>query len=285
MNASSTPFAGPRQGFLRSVRELPLLCQGRPEALKAWLENPGGERLLACVAAIFGGCLAYGFTLGLWRAPEMGFYVALKLPMLIFVTLLTNGLLNGMLALLMGSGLGFRQTMLAMLMSFASFSLITGALSPVALMMVLDAPEPGAPGSAEVYQIILLVHTAIIAFAGVIAHRRFFPVLAAASESRAAAPRVFLAWLSGNLFVGAQVSWYMRPFFGEPGREVQFFRADWNHGTFYESVYTKLQTLLAPLLSQQVPAPFCIVAVLILGAWIAVRCLPRLFRAARRQVR
>ena len=36
------------------------------------------------------------------------------------------------LSQLLGSGLGFRQTMLAMLMSFACFSLITGALSPAA---------------------------------------------------------------------------------------------------------------------------------------------------------
>jgi hypothetical protein len=263
------------------VKELPMLCQGRPEALKAWLENPGGERLLACVAAIFGGCLMYGFTLGLWRAPEMGVYVALKLPMLILLTLLTNGLLNGMLALLLGSGLGFRQTMLAMLMSFASFSLITGALSPVALMMVLDAPEPGTPGSDQAYRIILLVHTGIIAFAGIVAHRRFFPVLAAASESRAAVPRVFLAWLSGNLFVGAQVSWYMRPFFGQPGKEVQFFRADWNHGTFYESVYTNLKTLLSPLLSLRAPALSCIVVALLLGVWIIIRCALHTFRVPR----
>src|SRR6187431_944724 len=125
--------------YLQALRELPLLCQGRPKALQGWLENPTMVRLLACAAAIVLGCGAYGFTLGLWRAPLMGGYVAVKLPLLIFLTLLTNGLLNGMLAQVLGSGLGFKQTVLAMLMSFACFSLITGALSPVALMMVVDA--------------------------------------------------------------------------------------------------------------------------------------------------
>src|SRR5687768_6718009 len=228
--------------FFRSMRELPLLCQGRPEALKGWLEHPTGARLAACVAAIVVGCGAYGFTLGLWRAPLMGGFVAVKLPLLIFLTLLTNGLLNGMLSQLLGSGLGFRQTMLAMLMSFAAFSLITGALSPVALMMVMDAPPPGEPGAADAYRVILLVHTAIIAFAGITAHRRFYPVLAAASENPAAAPRVFLAWLAGNLFVGAQLSWNLRPFFGQPGKEVQFLRADWNRSSFYESIFYNLKS-------------------------------------------
>jgi hypothetical protein len=280
MHPDSQPHPSPVRGFLRSVRELPLLCQGRPDILKTWLENPAGVRLLACLAAILAGCGLYGFTLGLWRAPLMGACVAAKLPLLILLTLLTNGLLNGMLALLLGSGLGFRQTMLAMLMSFASFSLITGALSPVALMMVLDAPAPGEPGSGEAYRVILLTHTAIIAFAGVIAHRRFFPVLAATSESRAAAPRVFLAWLAGNLFVGAQISWYMRPFFGQPGKEIQFFRTDWNRSSFYESVYFNLKTLIAPALQ---PAGIMVLLALCLfsfGAFLIVRSVRKVLRAS-----
>jgi len=282
MNPVPPPPSNPIRGFFRSVRELPLLCQGRPAALRAWLENPAGGRLLACLAAIVVGCSCYGFTLGLWRAPAMGGCVAAKLPMLILLTLLTNGVLNGMLSLLLGSGLGFRQTMLAMLMSFASFSLITGALSPVALLMVLEAPEPGTPGSDQAYRFILLAHTAIIAFAGVTAHRRFFPVLAAASENRAAAPRVFLAWLAGNLFVGAQISWYMRPFFGQPGKAVQFFRADWNHSSFYESIYTNLKGLIAPVLHSAAGLFIaCSIALLLTGVLLFVR----LVRTVRRRVR
>jgi hypothetical protein len=233
--------------YLQSLRELPLLCQGSPLKLSVWLERPSAARLLACITAIVLGCGAYGFTLGLWRAPLMGGFVAVKLPLLIFLTLLTNGLLNGMLAQVLGSGLGFRQTMLAMLMSFACFSLITGALSPVALMMVLDAPRPGEPGAQAAYRTILLVHVVIIAFAGITAHRRFFPVLAAASENRAAGLRVFLAWLAGNLFVGAQLSWNLRPFFGQPGKDVSFFRTDWNRSSFYESVFYNFKAMIGPL--------------------------------------
>ena len=106
--------------FLQSLRELPALCQGRSVVMTGWLEQPTGPRLAACVAAIVAGCGCYGFTLGLWRDPLMGGYVAVKLPLLIFATLLTNGLINGMLAQVLGSGLSFRQTLLAMLMSFAT---------------------------------------------------------------------------------------------------------------------------------------------------------------------
>jgi hypothetical protein len=265
--------------LLQSLRELPLLCQGRPEALQAWLKNPTAARLAACAAAIVLGCGAYGFTLGLWRAPAMGGFVAVKLPLLIFATLITNGFLNGMLAQLLGSGLGFRQTLLAMLMSFACFSLITGALSPVALMMVLDAPEPGQPGGATAYRTILLVHVAIIAFAGITAHRRFFPVLAAASESDAAGLRVFLAWLAGNLFVGAQLSWNLRPFFGQPGKDVTFLREDWNRSSFYESIFYNLKALLGPLRHAPVTGVLLAAVILILLAAALLRFLrPRAVR-------
>ena len=219
-----------------------MLCQGRIERLRGWLEHPTGARLAACAVAIVAGCACYGFTLGFWRAPEMGLFVAFKLPLLIALTLLTNGLINGMLAMVLGSGLTFRQTLMAMLMSFAIFSMIAGALSPVALAFVWSAPGPGEPGAGQAYSRILLTHTLIIAFAGITAFRRFLPVVRVVATTQWAANLVFTAWLAGNFFVGAQLSWNLRPFFGQPGRAVTFLRPDWNRSSFYESIYLQLKT-------------------------------------------
>lgn len=226
--------------FTQALRELPALCQGRVDRLREWLTHPTSARLTACASAIALGGAAYGFTLGLWRSPLMGTFVAVKLPLLLLLTLAVNGLMNGMLALVLGSGLSFRQTAMAMLMSFATFSLITGALSPVMLGLVWNAAGPGESGGDTAYRAILLTQTAVIAFAGITAHRRFLPVLRMASASPRAGTLVFLAWLAGNLFVGAQLSWNLRPFFGQPGRPVELFRTDWNRGSFYESVYINL---------------------------------------------
>ena len=232
------------KNFRQALSGLPALCQGRVDHLRDWLENPAGARLAACAVAITLGGAAYGFTLGLWRAPLMGGYVAFKLPLLIALTLLTNGLINGMLAQVLGSGFTFRQTLMALLMSFATFALITGALSPVALGMVLNAPGPGEPGGTTAYRLILLTHIGIIAFAGITAHQRFLPVLRSVSSTPGAANLAFTAWLAGNLLVGAQLSWNLRPFFGQPGRPVQFLRADWDHSSFYESIWQNLSHLL-----------------------------------------
>lgn len=227
--------------FKEALLELPALCQGRKERLREWLERPTGARLAACGAAIAAGGAVFGFTLGLWRASLMGAYVALKLPLLLGLTLVTNGVMNGMLAQVLGSGLTFRQTAMAMLMSFATFSLIVGALSPVALALVWNAAGPGEPGGNTAYRVILLSQTAVIAFAGITAHHRFLPVLRSASASPRAGSLVFAAWLAGNLFVGAQLSWNLRPFFGQPGHPVQLFRPDWHRSSFYESVYLNLR--------------------------------------------
>ena len=201
--------------------------------MRDWLEHPKGVHLLACAVAIFTGGLVYGYTLGMWRAPGMGLLVAVKIPLLVLMTLAANGVINGMMALVLGSGLGFRQTLMAMLMSFAAFSLITCALSPVTLALSLSVAAPGEPGSATAYRLVIVVHTLIIAYAGFMGNRRFLPVILAASATRLAGYRVFFTWLAGNLFVGTQLAWIFRPFFGQESQAVEFMRDDWRRSNFY----------------------------------------------------
>jgi hypothetical protein len=49
--------------------------------------------------------------------------------------------------------------------------------------------------------------------------------------------RVFGAWLAGNLFLGAQLSWILRPFIGSPELPVEFLRAGALRGNFYENIF------------------------------------------------
>jgi hypothetical protein len=48
---------------------------------------------------------------------------------------------------------------------------------------------------------------------------------------------VLFAWLAGNLFLGSQLSWILRPFIGQPSLPVEFFRTTALHGNFYENVF------------------------------------------------
>lgn len=227
--------------MLRPAPFLQTLAHANPHNLQAWLHQPASRTsTLRLAGVIVAGCAAYGFSIGLWRSPLQGFYVAVKMPLLIFLTLAANGMLNGMLALLLGSGLSFRQTLTACLMSFALFALIVGSLSPLALAIVLDSPPPGTPGAERWYSGMLLTHTAIIAFAGVVANHKLLRLLQSFAGSTAAGWRVLLAWLAGNLFVGAQLSYNLRPFFGNPKLPVQFLRNNPFEGNFYEAVWLML---------------------------------------------
>ncbi len=184
--------------------------------------------------AIVLGFGLYGLSIGYWRAPAMGFYVALKMPLLIFITLLCNALLNGMLGLLLGSGLGFRQALVAQIMSFAVAALLLGALAPAAVFLATSAPA---------YANFMVTHILLIAYAGVVANVHLFRLLLATTPSSRIAAITLLSWLAGNAFVGAQFSWILRPFFGRPSLPVAFLREEPMKGTFYESVWNSVEQI------------------------------------------
>lgn len=170
----------------------------------------------------------------------MALYTAIKLPLIILITLTVNGMINGMLAQLLGSRLSFAQTAFAILTAFTVFSLIVLSLSPITFGMAFDLPAPDS-GDAEVtHRRLLLIHTAIIALAGLTSTGRLFRLLTHFTETVAAARCCFAVLLIGNLFVGAQISYLLRPIFGQPGLKIEFLRPDMFRGNFYESVWWAL---------------------------------------------
>lgn len=222
---------------------LPALLRGAPEDLRSWINDPGVKRMRLCIITIVLACGFYGMTVGIWRAPKMGLYVAIKMPALILLTLACNGFLNGMLGLLLGSGLGFKQSLTAQLMSFTIASLVLGAIAPATFFMALNAPAPDAENAASAHSHFLVAHTVLIAVAGIIANLHLAKLLIAVTPDRRKATQTLFAWLAGNAFVGAQLSWIMRPFFGTPSIEVAFLRPAPFNGTFYEVFWDKVQAV------------------------------------------
>ena len=226
----------------RSIHLLMALVRGETAVQVRWLMEKSPRALVLLGGSITVGCGVYGFAIGLGRAPLMACYVAVKMPLLIFLTLAVNGLVNGMFGSLLGSGMSFRQTLQACLMSFAVFAMIVASLAPLMIAMALDRPADGEPGLGQWYRGFLLLNTAAIAFAGMVANHKLLRLIAAFSGSLAAAWRTLAAWLAGNLFVGAQLSYNLRPFFGNPRQGVEFLRPDPFGGTFYEAVWKMTST-------------------------------------------
>jgi hypothetical protein len=174
-------------------------------------------------------------------------YTAIKFPGILLCTALGNGLLNAMLAPLLGLNLSFRASLRAVLLSFAILAIVLGAFSPLVLFFIWNVPSfasASAPSQATAaFTLIKLSQVVLIAFAGVAANVRLARLLTGMAGDAAVGRRVLFAWLAGNLLLGAQLTWILRPFFGSPHLEVQFLRLNAFEGNFYETVFDTLRHL------------------------------------------
>lgn len=237
MNASSTAHG-----------RIPPLLRGERATLRAWTEEWQAGRLMLCVALVVIGAGCFGAAMGSWRAPLQALYCAVKLPLILLLTTIGNGLLNAMLAPLLGLNIPTRQTMLAVLVSFAIAALILGAFSPLLGFLIWNLPPltPAAETNVSAHSVILLTETGMIAFAGIVANIRLAQLLLALGGNRPTARRILFAWLAGNLFLGSQLAWIARPFVGSPGLPVQFVRSDALEGSFFEALLHAARHLIAP---------------------------------------
>ncbi len=228
-----------------SDNPLSVVLRGEPDALRDWIEHWDTRRLALCLGAIFVGAGLYGAAMGWWRSPLQAGFVALKFPLIILLTTVGNALLNAMLAPLLGLNLSFRQSFLAILLSFTIASAILGSFSPLVAFLVWNAPplSPDVRMSAETYGVIQLTHVAVIALAGMVANLRLIQLLRLLSGNASVARRVLFAWLAGNLLLGSQLSWILRPFIGSPGLPVEFLRPDAFKNNFYETVFRSILNL------------------------------------------
>ena len=233
-----------------------------------WLENParGRVRWLAAVTVL--GMAAYGFSVGYWRDPWMAVFVSIKLPLLIFLTLACNGLLNGLFGILLGGGFSFRESLMALLAASALAAVILGSLAPITFLMAWNAPPPDSPDAATAHAAYMVTHTFLIGFAGITANVHLHRLLLDRSPSPIAATATLLAWLAGNGVVGAQFAWILRPFFGTPTIEVQFLRENPMHGGFHIAVWHALERITG---GHPIPALIALLGLLSIPVALAIR--------------
>jgi len=223
---------------ISDVRQISVLLRGEPDHIDPWVRQPRASHLCLQLLWIILGMGCYGAAMGIWRDSLQGFYTAVKFPTIILLTTFGNALISAMLAPLLGLNITLRQCLSAVLTSYSISAAILGSFSPLILFMVWNVPPLSANVhiSGLTHAAILLVHVTAIALAGIGANLRLLQWLTHLGGTPAIARRVLLAWLAGNLFLGSQLSWILRPFVGQPGLPVQFLRPDALHGNFYEAV-------------------------------------------------
>ncbi len=159
--------------------EFSRLLRAESQTVAAWTTEWSAPRVAMHVAVIILGAGCFGAAMGWWRAPEQALYVAIKFPFILLLTALGNTLLNAMLAPLLGLNISLRQSLLAILMSFAIAAAILGAFSPLVGFLVWNAPAMSSDvKSTATYGLIKLVDVVVIAFAGIAGNVRLFQLLA-----------------------------------------------------------------------------------------------------------
>jgi len=229
-----------------------------------WMEDVAGRKVIGLLLATVLGFGLYGFTVGVWKAQEMGWYVAAKMPLLIMLTLGCNALLNGILGMLLHGSLSFRQSLMALLWANATAAVLLASLAPVTLGLAWNAPEANAANTETAHAGYLLTHTLLIAAVGIFSNVHLYRLLHGAGNKGSMA--TLIAWLAGNGLLGSQFSWILRPFFGSPGLKVEFLRENALEGTFYESVWRSLHRVLRGF---EVEAAFFLFAAVVM-TWIVI---------------
>ncbi|MBF0202836.1 MAG: hypothetical protein HQK67_00680 [Desulfamplus sp.] len=210
----------------------------RAQTLRPWLDSDSGKLPVCLMLIIIGGAL-YGASLGIWRSPLQAVFVAIKFPLLLLLTAFGTSLINGMLAQLLRAQMNFYQSLLAVLMSFALLAILLASFTPLIFFLVWHLPAMDSSGQVDAHRIFLLVNVAVIAFSGTLANLQLYHMLKQICGTRSR--QILIAWLGMNLFLGAQLSWNLRPFFGTPGLPVTFLRDNPFDGSFYEAVFILIQ--------------------------------------------
>jgi hypothetical protein len=223
-----------------------VFLRANPASLYEWVVRQRARLIWFCIGFIVVGAGMYGATIGIWREPLQALYTGIKLPLVILLTTVGNGLLNGMLAPLLGLQANFRQSFVLVLISFALASFILAGFSPLALFLVWNTPPLDAMTrlSSPEYGFLQLMLAGFIATAGIIGNVRLLPLLRRWTTSHAIARRVLFAWLATNLFLGSQIAWVLRPFIWDPAGKTRFIGREYFRGSFYETVFEATRRLI-----------------------------------------
>jgi len=223
-----------------------LFLRADEHLLYQWVVRQRARLIWFCIGLIIIGSGIYGATIGIWREPLQALYTGIKLPLVILLTTIGNGLLNGMLAPLLGLQVSFRQSFVLVLISFALASFILAGFSPVALFLVWNTPPLNTMTrlSSPEYGFLQLMLAGFIAAAGIIGNVRLLPLLGQWTSSYAIARRVLFVWLATNLFLGSQIAWVLRPFIWDPAGKTRFIGTEYFRGSFYETVFEATRRII-----------------------------------------
>ena len=196
---------------------------------------PAKIRALATFSA---ACFAlYGAVIGSDHSWQQALSSAVKLPVLFLVTLLVCLPTLHFFNVLFGSSLSLRQNFALLLTAIAVTAVVVVAFAPVVLFFMITTNQ---------YQFFKLLNVGVFAIAGLVgvnylsqAMRMTVAVDRSGARARLNLMRV---WIVLYAFVGSQLAWTLRPFFGARTLPFELFRD--LGGNFYANITASIGELL-----------------------------------------
>lgn len=213
-----------------------LLLRNREQMFQLILEEKEVDRVsqyFTLYALLFAGI--YGFLLGFYSGGLQILVGAIKLPMLLFGTLLLCLPALYIFNILLGSQLSFRQTLSILLSGTYLMSTILAALSPILFFFILTTTNR---------QFISLISLICCSIAGVFALHLVWKGMAylSAQKGITSNTRILRIWFIIYAIVGTQLAWGLRPFTGEKGIFILLRPIE---GNFYLAVFDMFKVLFS----------------------------------------
>lgn len=211
--------------------------------------------LVAATVVLVVGCGAYGSAMGMWRSPMQAMSAALKLPAMFLATAALTAALDVVLCGLLRARVRPMQALTASVLAMAILGSMLGSLAPVAAYVSLQVGPPSGAASVPTSHWLLTGHVLVLGVAGIIAVGRLAGLLDALIPDPAVSRRVLWSWMLTHGVVGAQLSWVLRPFVGNPTLPVRVLRPRAWDGSFFEAVFDMTLARMGP----SGPAAVCLV--------------------------
>ncbi|MDP5017012.1 actin-binding WH2 domain-containing protein [Anabaena sp. UHCC 0187] len=210
-----------RQGFLEEIR------QG--------IRLPSKIISLLVCSSLF--LAMYGGIIGAYHSWMQALSSAVKLPALYLITLLICLPTLFFANIIFGSKRTFAQYFALVLTAVSVTSVLLFSFAPITLFFLITTNN---------YQFLILLNVIIFSLTGFIGISSLYNattvVLEQDDESSKTRKKIIQSWLLLYAFVGSQLGWTLRPFFGTPDSVFQLFRE--REGNFYLSVMQSLGYLL-----------------------------------------
>ncbi|MGC1392132.1 MAG: hypothetical protein WA816_13940 [Bacteroidales bacterium] len=171
----------------------------------------------------------YGIIMGSYNGFLQSMVTGIKIPCLIFLSLLICFPALFVIQYMIGSTLTIYQMANIILSGFFVFSTISLSFAPIVIFFMITSDN---------YSFIKLLHVAIFVFSGIFAVKTITEGLTFSCEKKNIYPKlgmkIFKIWVVILAFVSSQLAWSLRPFVGSRDLPQELFRT--KQSNFYVAV-------------------------------------------------